>query len=207
MDDAHKHAEAFEDAVRKAFVKVYGKPKDVGKVTDSILSSFSEKGHKLRWTEPNPDVVLVLTEFAWVEEPYRDDREMQQWGRVIAELRKKGWPAAWDSVNAAVQIVFLERPPASPASRAGSEKPVAKLALDTRAHGQYVCAGCDAELEDAILMTDASVVCPECGTPIEGFEPFHDAIVSASPIKPGDVDMKNWHCCDDECRSRGCSRR
>jgi len=63
------------------------------------------------------------------------------------------------------------------------EKPVAKLALDTRAHGPYFCEKCDAENEDALLMTDASVVCPECLTPMEEFQPFTDVIVSAAPVQ------------------------
>lgn len=62
------------------------------------------------------------------------------------------------------------------------EQPVAKLALDTRAHGPYVCEKCDAENEDAILMTDASVVCPECKEPLEAFYQFSEALTSASPI-------------------------
>jgi hypothetical protein len=65
------------------------------------------------------------------------------------------------------------------------EKPVAKLALDTRAHGPYFCQKCDAENEDALLMSDASVVCPECKEPMPEFQPFSDVIVSASPIKSG----------------------
>ena len=65
------------------------------------------------------------------------------------------------------------------------EKPVAKLALDTRAHGPYFCQKCDAENEDALLMSDASVVCPECKEPMPEFQPFTDVIVSASPVSGG----------------------
>lgn len=212
MDEAHKHAEAFEDAVRKAFVKVYGRPKDQDKIHRSILSSFSERGEKLRWVAPDPDVVIILTEFAWVEEAHNSHHDLKNWGKVIGELKKTGWPAAWDSINPAVQIVYVDRHASgmngpSMGADSGGEKPVAKVALDTRAHGPYFCSQCDAENEDAILMTDARLVCPECGTPIDGFEMFSDAIVSVAPIKRGDVDMRQWHCCDDKCRSRGCARR
>lgn len=62
------------------------------------------------------------------------------------------------------------------------EEPIAKLALDTRAHGEYLCENCDEPLENAILMTDASVVCPECKKPLKAFQAFTDAIVSASPV-------------------------
>lgn len=209
MDDAHKHAEAFEDAARKAFVKVYGRPKEQDKIHRSILSSFSEKGEKLRWVDPAPDVVLVLTEFAWVQEPYSSEHDMRLWGKVTEELRKAGWPAAWDSINAGVQIVFIDHHAAGPSvgAASGGEKPVAKVQLDTRAHGPYTCTQCDAENENAILMTDGRLICPECGTPMESFGAFSDLVTSVAPIKRGDVDMRTWHCCDDQCRSRGCSKR
>jgi hypothetical protein len=209
MDDANKFAEDFTEAVRKAFVKVYGRSKDVDKVQRSILASYSERGEKLRWVPPDPDVVLVLTEFAWVQEPYSSDQDMRAWGKVIAELKRAGWPAAWDSINAAVQIVFVDRhapgvPPPSMGAASGGEKPVAKVQLDTRAHGPFLCTQCSAENEDAILMTDGRLVCPDCGTPMEEFQPWYDLVVSVAPVKRGDVDMRRWHCCDDQCRSRGC---
>lgn len=65
-----------------------------------------------------------------------------------------------------------------------AETAIAKLALDTRAHGPYVCDNCDEENEDALLMSDASVVCPKCKTPLEAFQPFSDVIVSAAAIAP-----------------------
>lgn len=207
MEDPDKHAQAFTDAVRKAFVKVYGRPADPAKLERSILSSYSEKGERLDWVSPDPDVVLVLTEFAWVPEPYSSGHDMEAWGKVTAELRKKGFKASWDSVNAGVQIVYLEQDQSSIRASMGAsrrETPVALLRLDTRAHGPFVCTQCDEENEDGILMTDGRIVCPSCGTPMEDFEPLTDLIVSTAALKPGQVDTKKWHCCDDQCRSRGC---
>lgn len=66
-----------------------------------------------------------------------------------------------------------------------SESAVAKLALDTRAHGPYVCENCDEENEDAILMTSGAIVCPKCKTQLAGFQMVSDIIVSAAPIKQG----------------------
>jgi len=72
------------------------------------------------------------------------------------------------------------------------EKPVAKLALDTRAHGPYVCDNCEAENEDAILMTDATVVCPECKEPLEAFQQFSEAIVSVTPVAVKAGKKRRW---------------
>ncbi len=62
-------------------------------------------------------------------------------------------------------------------------KPVAILSLDTRSYGPAYCAKCDEETENALLMSDAQVVCPTCRTPVRGwgFEQFSDAVVSAAP--------------------------
>lgn len=70
------------------------------------------------------------------------------------------------------------------------ERPVAILHLDTRAHGPYFCENCEAENEDAILMSDASVVCPECKTALEAFKMFSDGIVSVSTAKASSSESK-----------------
>jgi len=62
-------------------------------------------------------------------------------------------------------------------------RPVAKLVLDTRSWGPASCERCDTDVEDVILMDDASLVCPECGTPVKGFEEFSETFVSAVPAK------------------------
>lgn len=104
-----QQAEDFEVAVRQAFVDVYGPPRDLGIVERSIRSSYLAPGRKLGWTEPKPTMVLVLTEFAWVQEPYRSDEDHENWDGVESLLRSRGWVnATWDSINPAVQVVFTE---------------------------------------------------------------------------------------------------
>lgn len=65
-------------------------------------------------------------------------------------------------------------------------EPVAKLALDTRSWGPSYCEKCDEDVEDVILMSDATFVCPECMTPMVGdvFEFFGNMFVSAAPMPP-----------------------
>jgi hypothetical protein len=101
-------AEVWENAVRQAFVDVYGAPKDLGVVERTIRSSDLPEGRKLGWTKADPDVVLVMTESAWVQEPYSSKQDHDNWDRVIELLKSRGWTSAgWDSINAAVQVVFL----------------------------------------------------------------------------------------------------
>lgn len=70
-----------------------------------------------------------------------------------------------------------------------ADKPVARLEIDTRAHGPLVCEYCesiddpDAELEHVLLMEDGSVVCPKCHTDIPAFQEFKKAIMSVEPVK------------------------
>lgn len=102
-------AQEFELAVRRAFVEVYGVPKDLEKVERSILSSYSPKGQRLAWTSPDPKAVLVLTEFAWVDEPYNDEQSAEKWDEVKSLLQSRGWErAGWDSINPAVQMVYFD---------------------------------------------------------------------------------------------------
>jgi hypothetical protein len=97
----------FEAAVRQAFVDVYGPPADLGVVEKSIRSSFLPEGKKLGWTEPRENVVLVLTEYAWVQEPYSSKYDHELWDKVETLLQAQGWSrASWDSVNAGVQVVY-----------------------------------------------------------------------------------------------------
>lgn len=100
-------AEKFEHAVRQAFVNVYGAPEQLGVVERSILSSYLPPGKRLGWTKADPAVVLVLTEFAWVYEPYSSEDDHAKWDKVAKLLESQGWKdVSWDSVNAAVQVVF-----------------------------------------------------------------------------------------------------
>jgi hypothetical protein len=99
-------AEKFEEAVRRAFIDVYGPPRDPSTLERSVLSSFLPDGKKLGWTRPDEGTVLVLTEFAWIGDPF-SSQEHLMWEKVIKLLRSRGWPTAWwDSINPGVQVVF-----------------------------------------------------------------------------------------------------
>lgn len=99
----------FEGSVRRTFIKVFGKPHQPDTLKRSIVSSYLENGRSLGWTKPDPGAVLVLTAFAWVQEPYRSNADYAGWGRAAELLQKDGWRgASWDSINAAVQIVFVD---------------------------------------------------------------------------------------------------
>lgn len=104
---ADRRAAEFEEAVRQAFVDVYGPPQDLGYVEQAIRSSYLPPGEKLGWTEPNPDVVLVLTEYGWVHDHYSWKEDYEKWGQAMNLLHERGWKKAWwESVNAAVQTVL-----------------------------------------------------------------------------------------------------
>lgn len=64
-------------------------------------------------------------------------------------------------------------------------KPVAILTLDSRGWGPAYCEGCASDVEEGILMDDASFVCPGYMTPVKGFEDVFQAFVQAIPW-PGD---------------------
>ncbi len=117
LTDEHAAAE-FENAVRMAFFQVYGPPRDPGIVERAIRSSFLPEGRKLGWTAPDKDVVVVLTEFTWVQDPYRTEEDFENWNKVVELLESRGWTrAGWDSINAAVHMVFW-RPEGKPPGRA-----------------------------------------------------------------------------------------
>lgn len=103
-------AEAFAEDVRKAFSQVYGRPsrKDT---LESILPTWSDRGVSLGWHDPDPRVVLVLTEYAWVQEPYSSPEDHELWEKVTQILSEKGWGhVGFESINPAVQIVFWMMP-------------------------------------------------------------------------------------------------
>jgi hypothetical protein len=62
------------------------------------------------------------------------------------------------------------------------DKPVAKLMLDSRSWGPAYCGHCEEEVEEVFLMPNATLVCTECLTPVEGFEEFSDHFTSAEPV-------------------------
>lgn len=87
--------------------------------------------------------------------------------------------------------------------------PIARLALDSRSHGPAQCEVCEEDVEEVFLTDDGSFVCPDCGTPVPGFEEVTKLLCSASVLTAVEVAAfrKTEHCCDDDCRSNGCSRR
>jgi hypothetical protein len=100
-------AEDFEHAVRRAFVDVYGDPKDLTVVEDSIRSSYLESARRQGWTEPKPNVVIVGSESSWVHDMFYSSEDMKRWEQVAELLQQRGWPGAWfDSINAGVHVVY-----------------------------------------------------------------------------------------------------
>lgn len=105
--DQEEIARLFEESVQEAFTRVYGFPKDISTIGKAIKSSFLEPGKKLGWTKPDPNVVLVLTEYAWVPDPFSSKENYEKWDQVALLLRAIGWPNAWtDSINSAVQVAY-----------------------------------------------------------------------------------------------------
>jgi hypothetical protein len=63
------------------------------------------------------------------------------------------------------------------------DKPIALLRLDTRSWGPASCEKCeDEDVEEVLLMPNATFVCPECLTPIEGFDELTNMFTSASDL-------------------------
>lgn len=77
---------------------------------ESVFSAWSEKGVKTGWQEPDPRVVVVNTEHAWIPDPWSDGAH-QLWDNVTEDLTKAGWGNVhWDSINAAIHIVYIHTP-------------------------------------------------------------------------------------------------
>jgi hypothetical protein len=61
--------------------------------------------------------------------------------------------------------------------------PVAVLQLDSRSWGPAYCEKCDDEdVEEVLLMSDATIVCPTCKTPMESLEHVSDLFTSVEPV-------------------------
>lgn len=100
-------AKLFESSVQQAFTRVYGFPPDVSTIGKSIRTSFSEQERKLGWTKPDPAVVVVGTEYAWVRDMMSSSQDWKNWEKVAEILKAMGWPNAWfDSINAGVHVVY-----------------------------------------------------------------------------------------------------
>lgn len=110
MSKIDEIARQFSDAVQGAFMRVYGTPRDI-EYLKSIRPSWSEEGIAIGWHDPDPGVVLVLTEYGWVGDPYRHKDDHKMWEEAMELLKKAGWDnVSFESINAAVHIVYW-RPP------------------------------------------------------------------------------------------------
>lgn len=110
MTKVDQFANDFEAAVRSAFAKFYGPPADK-RTLESIRTSWSKEEIVLDWHKPDPRVVVVGTESAWVSDPYRTTRDNQNWEKVARSLTAAGWGEVWfESINPAVHIVFIDVP-------------------------------------------------------------------------------------------------
>lgn len=97
----------FEDAVRRAFVQVYGPPYRWDDVPNVIYSSYLEAGRRTAWTEPKPNIVVVSTENPWLNEPYTSEKDNKMWGEITDLLESVGWTGAgWESINPAVHYIY-----------------------------------------------------------------------------------------------------
>jgi hypothetical protein len=80
-------------------------------VGKSIVSSFLPEGGKIGREKPDPNVVFVFTEYAWIPDPWsgsqtRDEMDTE-WNQAANLLKQMGWPnASWDSINPAVQVMY-----------------------------------------------------------------------------------------------------
>jgi hypothetical protein len=104
-------AKQFEDAVRKAFSRVYGPPRDQD-VSQSVRSSWSDASVKQGWHDPDPGVVIIGTEYGWIADPWSYDRnEHKNWEKAMDHLRKAGWDDVnFESINSAVHYVYWMPP-------------------------------------------------------------------------------------------------
>jgi hypothetical protein len=107
IDDVAKQ---FENAVREAFLRIYGLPSR-NEDLRSVRSTWSEEGVKQGWHDPDPGVVLVGTEYSWVQDPWCSDEDHKLWEQVMEMLEKSGWDRVnFESINAAVHIVYWTPP-------------------------------------------------------------------------------------------------
>jgi len=106
-------AKQFADAVRNAFIGVYGPPARE-EYYESVRSTWSEVGVKQGWHDPDPGVVLVGTEYGWIEDPWGYyEGAHERWEQAMKLLRAAGWDDVnFESINAGVHYVYW-MPPAA----------------------------------------------------------------------------------------------
>lgn len=104
-------AKQFEDAVRKAFIRIYGQPRDQD-TSESVRSSWSDVSVNQGWHDPDPGVVIIGTEYGWIADPWSTVRnEHKNWEKAMEYLRKDGWDNVnFESINAAVHYVYWMPP-------------------------------------------------------------------------------------------------
>lgn len=100
-------ANQFADAVRDAFAQVYGKPRRP-EYSQAVAPTWSEHGVAVGWHDPDPGVVLIFSEYRWIEDPWSlEFNEQPNWEKAMSILREKGWDnVAYESINSAVHIVY-----------------------------------------------------------------------------------------------------
>ena len=108
MTKIEEFAQAFTAAVQNAFVKAYGKPSRKEDI-DSIRPSWSLVSVRQGWVDPDPRVVVVGTEYAWVQDPYNSQRDMKLWEKAMELLAPWG-NVHFESINAAIHIVYIDVP-------------------------------------------------------------------------------------------------
>jgi hypothetical protein len=110
MTKIEEFAQAFTAAVQDAFVKVYGPPAKEEHLS-SVRPSWGLDSVKQGWHDPDPRVVVVGTEYGWVDDPYRSAADNRKWEKVQKILTDEGWGNVhWESINPAVHIVYIDLP-------------------------------------------------------------------------------------------------
>lgn len=112
MTKIEEFAQAFTAAVQDAFVKVYGPPAKEEHLS-SVRPSWGLDSVKQAWVkQPDPRVVVVGTEYGWIDDPYRSSADNKKWDKVSKILTSEGWgDVHWESINPAVHIVYIDVPP------------------------------------------------------------------------------------------------
>lgn len=101
----------FSDAVRDAFAKVYGPPRDP-EYRKAVCPTWSENGIRVGWHDPDPGVVLIFSEYGWIADPYsHEGEERKAWEQVMGLMQEAGWDKTdFESINPAVHIVYWTPP-------------------------------------------------------------------------------------------------
>ena len=112
MSKIDDFAKEFADAVRDAFVDVYGRAPNAEAFEKSVVPTWSDKGVAVGWQDnPDPRVALVFTERGWIRDPWTSSQDHRNWEKAAEILMKADWGnVRFDSINPAVHIVFIDIP-------------------------------------------------------------------------------------------------